>query len=159
MFGLSDMPSFFVALLIVLPLVALVHQLGHIFFAWLFGGKVSFILGRGRTLLKIGFLEIKTVYFIDSFCHYEDLAVDNKLTHSLVYAGGVIFNIVSVFILNSIILAGYLDPKMYFYQYAYFSVYYAFFAVLPIQYGENHPSDGKALYDVIKYGTRCDLID
>lgn len=50
-----------------------------------------------------------------------------------------------------------LEPNLFFYQFVYFSTYYVFFALLPVQYGDNKLSDGLAVYKVLRYGERCEI--
>ncbi len=71
MFGFNDMVKFLWSFLIVLPLVQIIHVSGHSFMAFIFGGKGSLDIGMGKTLLKIGPIRFRTIYFIDSFCRYE----------------------------------------------------------------------------------------
>lgn len=52
-----------------------------------------------------------------------------------------------------------LPEHQFFYQFAYFSVYYVFFALLPVQYADHHPSDGQAIVNIIRHGEPCDIID
>ncbi|RBW69839.1 hypothetical protein [Bacillus taeanensis] len=159
MFGWHDMWTFFWSLFIVLPLVSFLHQAGHVFFAKLFGAEIKFALGRGKVLFKFGAFEIRRIYFLDSTCHYEGVRVNSCWAHILIYAGGTLFNALSVLIVNSLIVYEILPSHLFFYQFAYFSIYFTFFALLPVQYGENHPSDAKAIYDVIRYNKPCDPID
>ena len=159
LFQLEDMITFFWAFFFVLPIVAFIHQLGHFVFVWLFGGKAFFTLGRGKLLLRVGKLQINQYYFLDSFCQYERLKWDSKWTHVLVYAGGSIFNLASIIIVNSMIHAGLLNPHIFFYQFVYFSVYFVFFSLLPFKYSETHSSDGRSIYDVVKYGSSCSQFD
>ncbi|TYR80761.1 hypothetical protein FZC66_10370 [Priestia megaterium] len=156
MFGMNDLPKFLWSFLLVLPLVTLVHQLGHSVFALLFGGKVDFTIGRGKTIFALGKLKIKSIYFLDSFCKYEKLRWDNRFTHALVYAGGSIFNLLSIFAINGLIMMNVLHTNIFWYQFVYFSVYYIVFSLLPIKYTEDSSSDGRAIYDVLRYGKTCD---
>ncbi|CAM3989706.1 hypothetical protein [Lederbergia lenta] len=159
MFTFNDMMTFVIAFFVTLPLVALIHSLGHLFFAKLFGGKIKLALGRGKTLLSYGIFELRLVYFFDSECHYQQLKINNKWTHCLVHAGGIIFNILAIVLVNSSIYLGILPKHLFFYQFVYFSVYYIFFSLLPIQYGENHFSDGKSIVTIIRTGSPPDLFD
>ena len=99
-FGLNDLPKFVWSFCLVLPLVSFVHQLGHSVMAIIFGGKVDFTIGRGKTILKMGKFKIKSVYFLDSFCKYENLKNDSRISHAVVYAGGVLFNLLTIFIIS-----------------------------------------------------------
>ncbi|MDQ0483670.1 site-2 protease family protein [Guptibacillus hwajinpoensis] len=64
MFTLNDIPMFFVNFFVILPIVTLVHEAGHVLIARVFGGKVKFCIGTGRTLFQIEQLEIKRNYFM-----------------------------------------------------------------------------------------------
>ncbi|YCA45233.1 hypothetical protein M1E11_08665 [Bacillus sp. JZ8] len=152
MFGFEDLPKFFFSFLIVLPLVAITHQLGHLIVAILFGGRVDFTIGRGKTIFKKGKFKIKSVYFLDSFCVYEELKIDNRFTHALVYAGGIIANLASILIMNGLVVYSPVEPSLFSYQFVYFSVYYVALSLLPIKFSETTSSDGRAIYDALRYG-------
>lgn len=64
MFGLNDIPKFFLAFFLVLPIISLIHEAGHVFFAWLMGGKnIKVTIGSGKVLFQIGMLEVRKYYF------------------------------------------------------------------------------------------------
>ncbi|CCF06953.1 putative protein ywmF [Bacillus velezensis CAU B946] len=157
LFGFNDMIKFFVSFLIILPMVSVIHVSGHSFMAMLFGGKASLDIGMGKRLLKVGPIQVRRIYFIDSFCKFGELRIDNRLTSALVYSGGCLFNLASIFLINLLIIKDFLEPNLFFYQFVYFSTYYVFFALLPVQYGDNKLSDGLAVYKVIRYGERCEI--
>lgn len=157
MFGFNDMVKFLWSFLIVLPLVSIIHVSGHSFMAFIFGGKGSLDIGMGKTLLKIGLIRIRTIYFMDSFCRYGELKIDNRFSHALVYAGGCLFNLLTIFTVNLLILHSVLKPNVFFYQFVYFSTYYVFFALLPVRYSEKKSSDGLAIYKVLRYGERYEI--
>ncbi|MCD2488747.1 hypothetical protein LRN11_10215, partial [Bacillus licheniformis] len=83
MFGLQDIVKFLWSFLIVFPAVSVLHVLGHSAMAVLFGGKSSLEIGMGKKLLKIGPVQIRSVYFMDSFCKYGDLKYDNRFTNAM----------------------------------------------------------------------------
>lgn len=41
---------------------------------------------------------------MDSFCKYGDLKYDNRFTNAMIYAGGSLFNLASIFIVNLLII-------------------------------------------------------
>ncbi|MBM7095556.1 hypothetical protein JSY36_07310 [Bacillus sp. H-16] len=159
MFNLEDMTLFFLSLLVILPLITMIHQAGHAFFAWIFGGKITFTIGAGKKLFALGPVEVRRIYFWHSFCQYEKLKHDTKIAHILVFLGGSLFNAGSIILINSLILTGMFEPHIFFYQFVYFSVYYMFFALFPARYSEDHPSDMMAVYDLLKYGKSKDPLD
>lgn len=146
------MGTFVWAFFITLPLTLFIHASGHAFFAFLFGGKTTLTIGRGGRLIKLKGIEIRKLYFIDAACYCEKIRRDRRWKHALIYAGGSIFNLLSILIINGLIYSEVLQAHLFFYQFVYFSVYLMFFAIIPIDYGENNPSDGKAIYDVLRYG-------
>ncbi|MBM7649830.1 hypothetical protein JOC78_002814 [Bacillus ectoiniformans] len=152
MFNLSDMVTFAWAFFITLPLTLIIHTGGHAFFIKLFGGKATLTIGRGGKLFAFGPLDIRKLYFIDAACYFDAIRKERRWKHALIYAGGPLFNIISILLVNGFIHAGVLEPHMFFYQFVYFSVYLVFFSLLPIEYGEDNPSDGKAIMDALRHG-------
>lgn len=152
LFGFEDVWKFIWSFMIVLPLVTLIHELGHTFFILLFGGKVKLALGRGKKLFRIGLISVHRIYFLDSFIEYSNLKWSNRFTHFLVHAGGILFNFGSLFLVNYLILQGFLPIHTIFYQFAYFSVWFAVFSLLPIDYGNDEYSDGISIYFILRYG-------
>ncbi|MBY6051911.1 hypothetical protein [Cytobacillus firmus] len=147
MFGYDDFMKFMQAFFVVFPIVTLIHLLGHIFFAAIFGGKgIRVIIGTGKILFSMRFLEVRRFYFWYGGCEYTSLTYSNKLTKSLIFLGGSILNIASIFLVNYLIRIGILDANMLWYQFVYFSFYYVFFALLPMDMADGTLSDGKAMY-------------
>lgn len=159
MFTFSDLWVFFVSLLVILPLISAIHQAGHSFFIWIFGGKSTFTIGGGKKLFNLGPMEIRRVFFWHSFCQIEDLNIDNRWSHLLILLGGSLFNIASILLVNGLILADVFSGHIVFYNFVYFSIYYVFFALFPARYSDEHPSDAMAIYDLFKDGKEADPID
>ena len=67
MFEWNDLITAFWAFFVLLPLVSLIHQLGHYLMALLFGGRSEIILGRGKLLFKLGTIQVNRYYFLDSY--------------------------------------------------------------------------------------------
>ncbi len=151
MFGFEDMWKFFFSLFLVLPLVTIIHQSGHLFFAKLLGCSVNIHIGTGKPLCKIGSFYIRKFYFFDGWCEYKALhqKKNSKMKKVLIFLGGSIFNLTTIILVNSLILQEFLNPNIYFYQFVYFSVYYVFFSLFPTEYVNGCPSDGKAVLNII----------
>ncbi|MFC4076368.1 hypothetical protein [Salinithrix halophila] len=153
MFDWTDLGTFFLAFFVVLPLVTLIHGLGHLFFAWLFGAKnARIIVGCGSVLGRLGMVEIRKIYFWYGTCDFEDLPTPRRHKALWIYLGGALFNLLSIVLLNTLIWTGILGTHNAFYQFAYFSFYYAFFALVPIEYPDGEPSDGQAVLDWYRKG-------
>ena len=150
MFEWSDFITAFWAFFVLLPLVALIHQLGHYLMARLFGGRSEIILGRGKLLFKLGTIKINRFYFLDSYCHYKSLKINNRWSNILVHAGGILLNLLSIILVNLSIIIGWLPETQFFYQFGYFTIYYMFFSLFPIQYSEKHASDGKQIINILQ---------
>lgn len=155
MFGWSDMPKLLFSFLIVIPLVSVIHQLEHSLMAIILGGRIDFTIGQGRTIFRWKKIKIKSIYFLHSFCIYEKLKYDNRFTHACVYAGGTIANLASILLVYGLIMWGVLSKNLFSYQFVYFSIYYIVFSLLPFEYSEYSEtslSDGRAIYDALRYG-------
>lgn len=159
MFKWDDLGTAFWAFFLILPLVSFIHQFGHWAMAKLFGGVSNFIIGRGKNIITIGPVTINRIYFADSRCTYKKLKYNNRIAHIFVHAGGVIFNLGSMLLLNLLIHFTSLPESIYFYQFGYFSIYYAFFALLPIKYSDKHVSDGLAILEILRKQDPKDVID
>ena len=159
MFTLNDIPMFFVNFFIILPIVTLVHEAGHVLIARLFGGKVKFCIGTGRTLFHIGPLEIKRKYFMEGWCQYEKLKYNKTWAHIAIYLGGSLFNLIVILAINYLITSHIMPVTLFFYQFTYFSIYFIFFSLMPFRNDNGRPSDGMAVFDVLRYGKSVDPID
>lgn len=151
MFGISDIPKFFLAFFLVLPLISILHESGHVFFAWIMGGKnIRVTIGTGKTLFHLGILEVRQYYFWYGLCSFENLKRKEKLSHVLVFLGGSLFNLLGVLAVILLVENELLDPNMFTYQFTYFSMYYIFFALLPMPYPDGNYSDGKIILDLLR---------
>jgi len=152
--------NYILGMLVILPLILIIHECGHAFFAKLFGGKVTNItIGYGKKIYSKGILEIKLWYFINGFCSYKDLKTNSKASKIIIILGGIIFNVFSmalVFIPAFILYPSYnIDNTVVlasiFHTFLEFSLMFVVFNSLPIKiFGMN--SDGLQLYQLIRYG-------
>ncbi|WP_231505557.1 hypothetical protein [Bacillus sp. EB01] len=152
LFSWDDLQTFTWAFFVVMPIVAFIHAFGHVFFIFLFGGKADLNVGRGRKILSLGRMHFFILYFIDAACQYTDIKREKRWKHALIYGGGIIFNGLTIFIVNTLITQGIWPESQFFYQLVYFSLYYIFFSLLPVDYGKDNPSDGRAIYLALRYG-------
>ncbi|WP_372919819.1 site-2 protease family protein [Salegentibacter sp.] len=151
MVSISDIPKFLLAFFLVLPVISILHEAGHVFFAWLMGGKnIKVSVGSGQPVFKWGMIEIRQYYFWYGLCTYENIKRKNKFANILIFSGGALFNLlgaigVMILIENEVLEAGILT-----YQFTYFSLYYIFFALLPMLYPGGNYSDGKMILDLLR---------
>ena len=151
MFGLDDFLVFFRAFFIVFPIVTLIHVFGHYLFARLNGCQGSkIIIGCGKKLFSIRNIEIRMFYFWDGSCVFSDIKVKSKFRHILIYFGGSLFNMLAIFIVHMSIKLEIIEASSITYQFIYFSIYTIFFALMPMDYPNGSPSDGKALFQIYK---------
>lgn len=80
-----------------------------------FGGRVDFIIGKGKMIFKWKKIKIKFVYFLDFFCVYEKLKYDNWFIYVCVYVGGVIVNLVFIFFINGLVMDDIFLVSFFFY--------------------------------------------
>lgn len=151
MLEFSDLPKFFLAFFLVLPLVSLVHEGGHVFFAWLMGGRnIKVSIGTGKVLSHLGLLEIRQYYFWYGLCSFDNIKRNRRFSNILIFSGGVLFNALSAIVLIYLIEHKFLKPSQLTYQFIYFSLYYIFFALLPMPYPGGNFSDGKVILDLLR---------
>lgn len=150
MFGISDIPKFFLAFFLVMPLISILHEGGHVFFAWLFGGKnIQVSVGTGKPVIHWGMLEIRKYYFWYGVCTFENLRWKSRWSNVLIFFGGSLFNLLGVIAVMLLVEQELLEPNMFTYQFTYFSLYYIFFALLPMPYPDGNYSDGKVILDLL----------
>ena len=151
MFGINDLPKFFLAFFLVLPVISFVHEAGHVFFAWLMGGKhIKVTVGSGSVLFRIGMLEVRKYYFWYGLCTFDNLKRNQRFANILIFLGGALFNAAAALVVIYLIENNTLEPGIVTYQFTYFSLYYIFFALLPMPYPDGNDSDGKVILDLIR---------
>ncbi|EJF10709.1 site-2 protease family protein [Pontibacter sp. BAB1700] len=151
MFEINDLPKFFLAFFLVLPIISFVHEAGHVFFAWLMGGKnIKVSIGAGKVLFRIGIVEVRKYYFWYGLCTFENLKRNERFANILIFSGGALFNTLAALVVIYLIENKTLEPGILTYQFTYFSLYYVFFALLPMPYPDGNESDGKVILDLIQ---------
>lgn len=151
MFGLSDLPKFFLAFFLVLPVISIIHESGHVFFAWLMGAKdIRIVVGHGKPILKFGMIDIRKYYFWYGSCTFENIKRKKKSAYILIFAGGIIFNLASTIAVILLVENKTIDSGILSYQFTYFSMYYIFFALLPMIYPGGYFSDGKIILSLLR---------
>lgn len=151
MFGLNDIPKFLLAFFLILPVISLFHEFGHVFFAWVMGGKnIRVTIGSGKPVFSFGMLEIRQYYFWYGLCTFENVERNEKFSNILIFSGGALFNLIAALGVISLIENKVLDPSLFTYQFTYFSMYYIFFALVPMPYPDGNYSDGKIILDLLQ---------
>lgn len=151
MFGISDLPKFFLAFFLVMPLISILHEGGHVFFAWLMGGKnIKVSVGTGKPIFNWGMIEVRKYYFWYGLCTFENLRVNSRWSNILVFGGGSLFNLIGVLAVMILVEQQLIDTNMFTYQFTYFSLYYIFFALFPMPYPDGNYSDGKIILDLLR---------
>ena len=151
MFGLADISKFLISFFLILPFVTLIHLSGHIFFVTLFGGsEKKIIIGCGPIVFSFLNIEVRKYYFWNGACEFKTLRHDNRVTNTLIYLGGSLFNLAGIFLVQALISQGILDKSVFWYQFIYFSFYILFFSLFPMYFSDGSPSDGKAAVLALK---------
>ncbi len=155
MFGLNDIPKFFLAFFLVLPVISFLHESGHVFFAWLMGARnIRVTIGSGKVLFRLGILEVRKYYFWYGLCTFDNLKHNKRLSSILIFSGGILFNSLAAIVVIYLIENESIETGILTYQFTYFSLYYVFFALLPMPYPDGNNSDGKVILDLIRNRTK-----
>ncbi|WP_018479337.1 site-2 protease family protein [Pontibacter roseus] len=151
MFGFQDIPKFVLAFFLVLPIISFLHEAGHVFFAWLMGGRnIRVTVGTGDVLFRLGMLEVRKYYFWYGLCSFDNLKYKHRIANILIFSGGMLFNAIAAIAVMYFVEKGTVEAGMLTYQFTYFSMYYIFFALLPMPYPDGSYSDGKIILDLIR---------
>jgi len=146
-----DIPKLFIAFFVILPVVSLIHELGHVVVAKLLGAKnIKIIIGSGRILWNTRVFEIRKYYFYYGYCYFENIDDSSRWKNLFIYSGGVLVNILVAVLLIYVISGEFIASSSFTYQFLYFSMYYVFFALLPMSYPDGNFSDGKIIYHLLK---------
>ncbi|PLT27482.1 hypothetical protein [Peribacillus deserti] len=147
MFGFNDFLKFFSAFFVIFPIVTVIHLCGHLFFVTIYGGREKkIVVGCGRTLFSLWKVEIRTFYFWSGGCEFKKLGCNTRMSNTLIFLGGSIFNLASILLVNLFIFLKYMEPSVWSYQFQYFSFNTMFFALFPMDFPNGTPSDGKAVW-------------
>lgn len=156
MFGLLDILYIVIAIFIILPLVSIIHEFGHLFFAYLFKAQNQVLdIGCGKPILQVGRLRFRQYYFFYSWCQFERLQHNTKFNYILVYAGPMLFNIVAAIVINAFMYYGVLEAQRFWKMFVYYSFYFVLFDIIPMRYPDGQPSNGLVVMEMLKYGKRA----
>jgi hypothetical protein len=151
MFVIADIIKFLISFFVILPIVTLIHLSGHVFFVTLFRGlEKKIIIGCGAMVFSFWNIEVRKYYFWNGACEFKSLRHDNRVTNTLIYLGGSLFNLLSIFLVHALISQGVLDKSVFWSQFTYFSFYILFFSLFPMYFSDGSPSDGKAAVLALK---------
>jgi hypothetical protein len=151
MFDLKDIPKLFLAFFIILPIISIIHETGHVFFARLLGARnIQIVIGSGKIIARKWIFEIRKYYFWYGFCYFDNIDESQKLRNIIIYLGGTIFNTLAALFMVYLVSYNWVEPGIFTYQFIYFSLYYVFFALFPMKYPDGNFSDGKILLELLK---------
>jgi hypothetical protein len=151
MFGVDDIPKFILAFFVLLPVISTIHEGGHVFFAWIMGGRnIKITIGTGKPAFRWGMIEVRQYYFWYGVCTFDNIKHQKKFAQILIFSGGALFNLLSTIAVILLVENDMLKEGLVTYQFTYFSLYYIFFALIPIPYPDGNYSDGKIILDLIR---------
>lgn len=151
MFGVNDIPKFILAFFLIMPVISILHEGGHVFFAWLMGGKnIKVSIGTGKPVFQWGMVEVRKYYFWYGLCTFENVEKKHNLANILIFLGGSLFNLLGTIVVMALVQNNYLEAGIATYQFTYFSLYYIFFALFPMPYPDGNYSDGKIVLDLLR---------
>lgn len=137
-------------LFLIIPIIIIIHEIGHAFFISLFKGRVTEIsIGKGRKLVKLGIFSFYTYFFMGGYCHSEPPKKEYTLFQSIfITTGGILFNLISAAIV------GYLSNyKLGSYNnlldaFIFWSLMLSLITIIPINIGST-PTDGRMLFKLL----------
>ncbi|MFC3041653.1 hypothetical protein ACFOGI_15520 [Virgibacillus xinjiangensis] len=158
MFGIVDFISLVFSVFIILPIVSIIRELGYLFTSKILGAKEAKItIGSGPNLFKFSIFEIRKYYFIYSWCSYDELRKDTKWAHILLYASPMLANLITAFVINALLANGLLEMETFWSRFIFYALYFVLFDAIPLYYPDGQPSNGRVIYDLLRYGKRSDF--
>ncbi|MTI47892.1 M50 family metallopeptidase [Sporosalibacterium faouarense] len=141
-----------IAIFIFMPIITLIHEIGHACISKLFGCKIKkIVIGKGKTIVRLGFLEIRKIYFFAG--RYEAYnGAKTRTGRVMVHIGGVLFNLFSILIVIVLISNEIFRSHRLLIVFINMSIYVIIACIIPITYLDGSNSDGKQIYHTIKYG-------
>lgn len=137
-------------LFLIIPIIIIIHEIGHAFFISKFNGKVTQIsIGKGRKLVKLRIFTFYTYFFMGGYCNSEPPKKEYTLIQSIfITIGGILFNLISAAIV------GYLSNyKLGSYNnlldaFIFWSLMLSLITIIPINIGST-PTDGRMLFKLL----------
>ncbi|WP_176330371.1 hypothetical protein [Oceanobacillus rekensis] len=158
MFGFVDFLILAMSVFIILPIVSLFRELGYLIAGKIFGVKKATItIGSGPKLLRFGMFEVRRFYFMYSWCHYDSLERDSKIAHIFIYASPILSNLFIALGINALLANDLLEYETFWNQFIFYAFYFMLFDAIPMYYPDGQPSNGRVIYDLIRYGKRSDF--
>ncbi|GAK14047.1 hypothetical protein [Geomicrobium sp. JCM 19039] len=158
MFNATDWIRLFMAVLIILPLATTIREMGYYLAATLLRSKKKkLIIGSGPVLFTIPTVEVRRYFFMYSWMEYEELTLNSRFWHGFIYASPIITTGVCAIVLNALVLEGVLEENIFWSTFIFYCFYYVFFDIVPVYLPDGQPTNGRAIYDLIRHGERSDF--
>ncbi|WP_327608158.1 hypothetical protein [Virgibacillus tibetensis] len=155
MFGLNDFFSLVISVFIILPVVSIIRELGYYLTSKAFGAKdASITIGSGPHLFQFSIFQIRRFYFMYSWCTYDSLKRDTKWAHVIIYSSPMLANILVALFINALLANDLLGMETFWNRFVFYAFYFVLFDAIPMYYPDGQPSNGRVVYDLIRYGRR-----
>lgn len=139
-----------IAIIVILPLVTLLHEFGHVLFIKLFRGRIKEItFGLGETFKKFGIFHIKTKKILYGRVHY-DIANTTFISLILISSGGIIVNLFTGTLTWVLVSMKFIDPNNFIRFFIIYSFLLSIYTLIPQKYQDGHVSDGGHIFKQIK---------
>ena len=142
--------NFFIIALFIFPFITLIHESGHAFFLKLFGGAINeFTIGMGEAVWKKNRFIVRKAYFAGGWVIPRNLDLLSKYQKIIYFLGGVIFNLLSALVLDSITGYEFGTFRNYIDSFIFVSYLNVLINLIPFV-SINGRSDGKQIIGVLK---------
>ncbi|WP_180320518.1 hypothetical protein [Shouchella patagoniensis] len=159
MFGLLDLLQLLMSALIILPLVTVIRESGYYFTSMLLGAKnKKLIVGSGPKLFAAQTIEVRRYFFMFSWMEYEELNPKKRFWHGVIYASPILSCGIIAVAFNSMLAASILPNNMFWSTFMFYIFYFMLFDIIPVYLPDGQPTNGRAIFDLIKHGERSDFL-
>lgn len=159
MFSPTDWVRLLLAALFILPLTTVIRESGYYLAATILRGtNKNLIIGSGPTLFKLPTIEVRRYFFMYSWMEYDELKPSNRLWHGLIYLSPILTTGISAVTVNSLVLNGVLDNNIFWSTFIFYCFYFMLFDLIPVYLPDGQPTNGRAIYDLLRHGERSDYL-
>lgn len=89
-----------------------------------------------------------------SWCNYDSIRKDTKWAHVIIYLSPILANLFVALTINALLANDLLNYETFWNQFVFYAFYFIVFDAIPMYYPDGQPSNGRVVYDLIRYGKK-----
>lgn len=141
--------NFLIYVLVLFPIVTVIHEFGHAFFAKVFSQDIQEIsLGMGEEVFRKGLFKVRSAYFAFGWVKLNEEKM-SKWQHLIFLMGGILFNFVVAVTLDLVTGYEFFVFRNYLDSFIFLSYLQVVVNIIPLAFIHGD-SDGKQVMQVLR---------